>query len=61
MVYYFDGFDERRFTRFCHIYAIDSRNLEFDEENAGNPPPTETRHILFADKARYHQIGNDAD
>ncbi|MER9301795.1 hypothetical protein [Mesorhizobium sp. M0496] len=61
VVYYFDGFDERRFTRFCHRYAIDSRNREFDEEPASAPAPTETRQILFAEKARYHQIGNDAN
>ncbi|MER9750665.1 hypothetical protein [Mesorhizobium sp. M0140] len=60
VVRYSDGHNERRFTRFCHRYAVASRNRTFDEDGP-DFTPSETRSIIDAEKARYHQIGNDAD
>lgn len=60
VVYYGDGFEKRRFTRFCHRYAVAGRNHEFDEDRP-DFVPTSRRCIIDTKAARYHQIGNDAD
>jgi hypothetical protein len=58
VVYYEDGYSRRRFTRFCHRYAIEAVNRHvawlLD-------PALETRRIIDSDKARYHETGNEAD
>lgn len=56
-VRYDDGFDNMRFTRFCHRYATASYNRGVDIATV----PQESRVIIGADKARYHTNGNDAD
>lgn len=57
VVWYDDGYGERRFTRFCHRYSVSSHNRRIKWTVA----PDKTRLILDADKARYHPSGNDSD
>jgi len=57
IVYYDDGYDKRRFTRFCHRYPTAGYNRRTD----WNRDASESRSVIDADKARYHTAGNDAD
>jgi hypothetical protein len=57
VAYYDDGYGSRRFTRFCHRYAVQAHNSDLDWEAQA----TRTRSLIDADKARYHPNGNDAD
>lgn len=57
VVYYDDGYENRRFTRFCHRYATASYNRDTD----WNSKAKVTRSIIDTDKARYHTKGNEAD
>lgn len=57
IVHYDDGYDCRRFTRFCHRYNVASHNRGVDWKLAAK----KTRLVIDADKARYHTYGNDAD
>ena len=65
VAYYDDGYGCRRFARFCHRYAAASHNREvvaiLNREIVGKAAAPKTRHIIDADKARYHTEGNDAD
>lgn len=67
VAYYDDGYDNRRFTRFCHRYSTASHNREvtadLSRETLGVKfaGTLKTRSIIDADKARYHTNGNDAD
>ena len=51
VVYYDDGYGNRRSTRFCHTY----QSASFNRGREANMP------IISVDKARYHHFGNDAD
>lgn len=59
VVYYDDGYGCTRFTSFCHRYDAASRNDSTPELSMHG-----TRYrgsLIDADKARYHEKGNDAD
>jgi hypothetical protein len=53
VVYYHDGFGNRRFTRFCHRYAA----IGHDPYWRTSP----TRTVIPESFARYHTHGNEAD
>jgi hypothetical protein len=57
IVRYDDGFGTRRYTRFCHRYAIASHDRAHDYHVAA----TSARYLLEAEKARYYQGYNDSD
>lgn len=58
VVYYLDGFDQVRVTRFCHRYNC------ADFETIYDSPPGGLRYIkgktIAAETARIHRYGNDA-
>jgi hypothetical protein len=58
IAYYTDGFNKRRYTRFCHRYATASFNRS---ARSFGDNPTETVILIGADKARYYETGNDSD
>lgn len=62
VVYYEDGFGEKRFTKFCHRYSESMIELDI----ADTMPPSlkfRTREgvLIGPEKARIHTHGNDAD
>jgi hypothetical protein len=57
ITYYDDGYGVRRFTRFCHRYAV----AGYNRGSNWNTLAGETQCIISADKARYHETGNEAD
>jgi hypothetical protein len=60
VVFYRDGYDESRFTRFCHRYHWESRDRTIEAiYRAGLP--TRAEALISSDKARYHPSGNEAD
>jgi len=55
VVYYNDGFNERRYTRFCHRYAVASYDRGWAKiENI-------SRTMIQVEKARYHIHGNNSN
>jgi hypothetical protein len=56
-VRYDDGYGEDRYTRFCHRYAIASHNRGLYL----NRPADKAECLIDADKARYHETGNEAN
>ena len=55
VIYYWDGFGERRFTKFCHRYNAEARSGKIDIERRTK------RCLIDPSEARYHEDGNDAD
>ncbi len=53
---YLDGYDNIRFTRFCHRYARASHDRSVDRATASR----EGLNLITPDKARYHETGNEA-
>ncbi len=56
IVEYLDGYDNLRYTRFCHRYARASHDRSVDRATASR----EGLNLINADKARYHETGNEA-
>lgn len=57
VVYYDDGYGNRRFTNFCHRYETASYNRNEDWNSVART----SRAIIGPDKARYHHTGNDSN
>lgn len=70
VIYYDDGFDVRRATRFCHRYPgarVRRRQIDplpHDDPRAMMARLVQTRYeeeVILPKDARLHEIGNDAD
>ena len=61
IAYYRDGFNKRRYTRFCHRYAAASHDRSARQFLAEKRTPIETVVLIGRDKARYYETGNDSD
>jgi len=70
VIYYDDGFDERRTTRFCHRYPGGNvRRRRIDPLPDNDPRALMARmvqsryeeEVILAQDARLYEIGNDAD
>lgn len=60
VAYYDDGFNKRRFTRFCHRYHTAKHMRQWPLVLA-REIPNRPEIIISASEARYHTTGNDAD
>jgi hypothetical protein len=59
-VWYDDGYGERRYTRFCHRYHGASHSPDEYQDIGGLQTLVTPYTIIKADKARYHEHGNDS-
>jgi len=57
VVYYVDGYDRPRQTKFCHRYNLEARNPPAMDDLFGGKGFC----LIDREKARYNEIGNDAD